>query len=456
MRLIRKCPACYADMAGNQCVCGYRAAPERDYALALPNCTVLNQRYILLRVLGAGGFGVTYQAKDMKRGGYCAVKEYVPVGLATRNQDGQLLPENQGKRAVYFHGMQRFLEEAYILQKLRSFPAIVTIFDCFEENGTAYFAMEYVYGTTVKAQVVSAGKLPVEEALRITAAVAGVLDRIYKTCGVFHRDISPENIMLSKDGAVKLLDFGSAKFISRETCQNFTVVLKDGYAPPEQYSSTTPQGPYTDVYALASTFYYMVTGSKIPSAMARVAGKTYMSLCDMLDVPQYLSEAVDHALRLSRKARTQDCEAFLRELRLLPTVDSLPQQILPASHSQQSPSQKDSDKAPPQKARIRILYGATSRTELIAPERFYRVGRSERCEICLPEDLHLSKIHCYLFYSKTRRLFAVKDISRNGILVGSQKLPQNQFVFFRHTVQLSMPGGSYILELIFPEDSNSC
>lgn len=455
MRLIRKCPACYADMAGNQCVCGYRAAPERDYALALPNCTVLNQRYILLRVLGAGGFGVTYQAKDMKRGGYCAVKEYVPVGLATRNQDGQLLPENQGKRAVYFHGMQRFLEEAYILQKLRSFPAIVTIFDCFEENGTAYFAMEYVYGTTVKAQVVSAGKLPVEEALRITAAVAGALDRIYKTCGVFHRDISPENIMLSKDGAVKLLDFGSAKFISRETCQNFTVVLKDGYAPPEQYSSTTPQGPYTDVYALASTFYYMVTGSKIPSAMARVAGKTYMSLCDTLDVPQYLSEAVDHALRLPRKARTQDCEAFLRELRLLPTVDSLPQQILPAFHSQQSLSQKDSAKALPQKARIQILYGGTSRTELIAPERFYRVGRSEHCEICLPEDRRLSKIHFYLFYSKTRRFFAIKDISRNGILVGSQKLPRNQFVIFRHTVQLSLPGGSYVLELALPEASNS-
>lgn len=455
MRLIRKCPTCYADMVGNQCACGYRAAPERDYALALPNCTVLNQRYILLRVLGAGGFGVTYQAKDMKRGGYCAVKEYVPVGIATRKQDGQLLPENQEKRSIYFHGMQRFLEEAYILQKIRAFPGIVTIFDCFEENGTAYFAMEYVYGTTVKAQVVSAGKLPVEEALRITAAVAGALDRIHKTCGVFHRDISPENIMLSKDGAVKLLDFGSAKFISRETCQNFTVVLKDGYAPPEQYSSATPQGPYTDVYALASTFYYMVTGSKIPSAMARVAGKAYVPLHDMLSVPEYLSKAVDHALQLSRKARTQNCEAFLQELRLLPMLDSMPQQILPSSHSQQPPSSKISDGVPTQTVRIRIVHGETSHTEQIAPERFYRVGRSEHCEICLPEDRRLSKIHCYLFYSKTRRFFAIKDISRNGILVGSQKLPRNQFVIFRHTVQLSLPGGSYTLELALPEASNS-
>ena len=168
-----------------------------------------------------------------------------------------------------------------------------------------------------------------------------------------------------------------------------------------------------------------------------------MSLCDMLDVPQYLSEAVDHALRLSRKgedarlrgifagAETAADGGFVAAADTscfpLPAV-SLPKGTL--------------TKPPPQKALIRILYGATSRTELIAPERFYRVGRSERCEICLPEDLHLSKIHCYLFYSKTRRLFAVKDISRNGILVGSQKLPQNQFVFFRHTVQLSMPGGS--------------
>lgn len=443
MSLVRKCPACYADMAGRQCVCGYQAASVRDYALALPSCTVLNHRYIVLRVLGAGGFGVTYEAKDMKRGSYCAVKEYVPVGIAVRDTTGRLQPENQGKRSIYRHGMQRFLEEAYILQKLRSFPTIVTIFDCFEENGTAYFAMEYVYGTTVKAQVVRSGKLQWKDALRIIGTVSGTLDRIHKTCGVFHRDISPENIMLSKDGTVKLLDFGSAKFISRETCQNFTVVLKDGYAPPEQYSSSTPQGPYTDVYALASTFYYMVTGNKIPSAMARVAGTTYVPLSSLVDVPPYISEAIDHALCLSRKARTQNCEVFLREMNLLPP--SIPPQPDPFVQKISGTSTRA--------ACLQILYCGTSHTEQIVPEQFYRVGRGEHCDICLPHDPHLSKIHFYLFYSQKRCLFAVKDISRNGIWVGNKKLPKNQFVIFRQEVQLTMPGGAYMLVLSWPPSS---
>ena len=130
------------------------------------------------------------------------------------------------------------------------------------------------------------------------------LERIHTESKIFHRDISPENIMLTENGGVKLLDFGSAKFMARQANQHFTVVLKAGYAPPEQYSSKSIQGAFTDVYSLASTFYYMVTGKKIPAAPARVEGESYTPLSRMIEIPQGISDAIDRALYLNRKERT--------------------------------------------------------------------------------------------------------------------------------------------------------
>lgn len=430
--LNRVCPKCFAPLPGRVCACGFIAAPSSDYAMALPNYVLLNRRYILLQVIGAGGFGVTYKAMDMTKRQICAVKEYVPVGVALRRSDGALTPESSDKADIYDHARQRFMEEAYMLQKLNAMPATATIMDCFEENGTAYFVMEFVRGRTIKEEIVRNGKMDVSAALTIISAAARAMDRIHHEAKIFHRDLSPENIMLSADGTVKLLDFGSAKFIAKRTNQNFTVVLKAGYAPPEQYSSVAPQGPYTDVYALASTFYYMVTGVKIPAAPARIDGETYAPLYQIAGVPEPLSRAVDHALMLSRKDRTQTCGQFLREL-----------------ESCAVPAAKAGNQAPQSggSAYLWIFSSAGRRAVPLQGGTIYRVGRSPSCDILLPQNPLLSNLHFYLYFDAKRNVFAVKNVSRNGMKRGKDLLPKNKFCFFAPNTILSLADDACRLKL---------
>lgn len=417
------CPKCFAPLKGRACACGFITAPNSDYAMALPNYVLLNRRYILLHVIGAGGFGVTYKAMDTVRRQVCAIKEYVPIGVALRKEDGMMVPETASKAGIYRHAKQRFMEEAYILQKLNSMPTTVTITDCFEENGTAYFVMEYIRGRTIKAEVVKYGKLTLPVAMKVITVVASALERIHKEAGIFHRDISPENIMLSSDGTVKLLDFGSAKFLAKQTNQNFTVVLKSGYAPPEQYSSVTPQGAYTDVYALASTFYYMLTGVKIPAAPARIDGRKYTPLSQIMEVPEPISQAIDHALMLSRRERTQTCGQFLLEL---------------GSGIEPVEEQRKKNSPPARNAYICIFYPASKQVIPLCSGTIYRVGRSTSSDIVLPKDPRISNLHFYLYFDGAKKLFAVKDVSRNGMKRGKERLPKDKFQFFHPDTVLSL------------------
>lgn len=431
--LKRICPRCFASLQSSVCTCGFIAARNSDYAMALPNYVQLNDRYVLLHVIGAGGFGVTYKAIDMAKRRICAIKEYVPVGVALRRTDGLLVPESSAKAEIYAHAKQRFLEEAYILQKLNAMPATAAIMDCFEENGTAYFVMEYIQGKTIKEVVVKKGKLDVTAAMNIISVAASALERIHNEAKIFHRDISPENIMLDTDGSVKLLDFGSAKFMAKQTSQNFTVVLKAGYAPPEQYSSVTPQGTYTDVYALASTFYYMVTGIKIPAAPARIDGERYTPLYRMAEVPEAMSRAIDHALKLSRRERTQTCSQFMHEL---------------GSCARPAVRQEDKGGALVQRASVCIFTSDGSCVFPIRAGTIYRVGRSASSAIVLPKDQRISNLHFYLYFDAGKNVFAIKDVSRNGMKRGKELLPQNKFCFFGPNTILSLANDACKLKLI--------
>ncbi len=182
------------------------------------------------------------------------------------------MPEVENKRAIFLHARKRFMDEAMTLKRLAYIPQVVKITDYFYENNSAYFVMEFLRGRTLRQLVGQEGPLPLDRALYIIQSAGSALERIHTDIGIFHRDISPENIMLCDGGSVKLIDFGSAKDLSRRTNQQFTIVLKAGYAPPEQYSATTPQGRCSDVYALAGTLYYLLTRSNIPDAPSRISG----------------------------------------------------------------------------------------------------------------------------------------------------------------------------------------
>lgn len=445
----RICPKCFKDLVGRTCGCGFVAAPNSEYMMALPNYVLLSSRYVLLQVLGAGGFGVTYKALDCKTKKICAIKEYVPVGVAKRQQDGRLGPDSRQKAPIYQHAMHRFMEEAYILQELNAMEATATITDCFEENGTAYFVMEYVHGQTLKQEIRQKGKIPVDQALQIVSMVAGALDKIHQQAGIFHRDISPENLMRTPDGSVKILDFGSAKFMSKQASQQFTVVLKAGYAPPEQYSSSSPQGAFTDVYALASTFYYMITGRKIPDAPDRINGKTYVPLLGYQGITPEMSAAVDRALQLDRKKRTQSCGVFRAEL------------CGGSCQSQGRPPQTDTttcgatgqkNEAPPasggaSSAVLILRAGTQVQACRICSDRIYCMGRNKDSDILLPPDMRISGLHCYVYYDKRSRGFSVKDVSRNGIRVRGRALDKHRFIGVPSGSLLDLAGGACLITL---------
>lgn len=325
VKKIECCPNCFS-VIGKMKPCPYCGNNQFDRGnnqLALPLNIVLHERYIVGKLLGAGGFGITYQSFDMKRKRICAIKEYVPINCALRNKKDEvtLSASNAENKEIYDHGKKKFLGEADTLKRLHDIPDVVQIWDCFEENGTAYFVMEYIDGTTLnKMKASQGGRLQYKTAYEVIMKAARCLDEIHRKGNIFHRDISPENIMVTKKGEVKVIDFGTAKYIHGKKSQSLTVVLKPGYAPYEQYSSTSKQGAFTDVYALASTFYYILTGQKLLPAPDRMGEESKRKIVPLETYSflgmkyKDLTKILDDALKVNYRERTQTMGEFIQQL----------------------------------------------------------------------------------------------------------------------------------------------
>ncbi len=234
----------------------------------LPFRTILNGKYMVQRVLGEGGFGITYEGWDLNLELKVAIKEYYPSGFVTRGNTEVIAYTGSGEE-YYEKGKQKFLSEAKTLARFYFLPGIVGVKDFFLENNTAYIVMEFLDGVTLKTYTEQAGgRLPSQQVLDFMRPVMHSLAEVHKS-GLIHRDISPENIMITKEGQVKLLDFGAARDISPEGEKSLSVLLKPGYAPEEQYRTHGEQGPWTDVYALCATIYRCVTGESPEEPLER-------------------------------------------------------------------------------------------------------------------------------------------------------------------------------------------
>lgn len=398
---------------------------ERN-SLALPEGCLLKQRYRIGDVLGAGGFGITYKAYDTLKRTYCAVKEYVPLGICMRGEDGTELLPAYSQEKNFGHGMERFLEEAAALLELAEIPNIVRLFDYFYENGTACYVMEYLQGGNLRQlqRAMPGNRLPFEEAYQILRVIGGTLDKVHRQRHLLHRDISPDNIFYTVDGRLKLIDFGSAKHLSSQGSQQFSVVLKPGFAPPEQHNSMDRQGPYTDVYALAATFYYVICGSKLPDSSERKAGAVYTPAWQLVPrMTRQMSAVLDKALHLDYRKRYQTVEQFLWELEQAVRgseaglgseegADSGEQgEEFPWQYGEQESREKPS----------LIPYVAwlennqEKRIWYLAADTVYRVGRSENCsEIVITGFREISKLHCMLQYDSAENRYLVMDVSTNG------------------------------------------
>ena len=235
------CPYCGFDLEENR----------QKFPVALRAGTVLNNRYIVGRVLGQGGFGITYVAFDTQLQARVAIKEYMPSEMATR-VEGTTVSVMMDTRAEDFtYGAERFQEEARTLAKFIGHPNIAGVSSYFDENDTSYFVMDYIEGVSFKSYIANnGGKVSVDETLNVMIPVLRALTAVHAE-GFIHRDVTPDNIYISKDGNVKLLDFGSARYSIGDKSKSLDVILKVGYAPKEQYTRRGRQGPFTDVYSCA-------------------------------------------------------------------------------------------------------------------------------------------------------------------------------------------------------------
>ncbi len=287
----------------------------QEPVFALPVNTILHGRYLVGAVLGHGGFGITYVAYDLKMNQRVAIKEYMPDGLSTRIPGTTEMTVHTNKED-YNYGLNKFLEEARIIYKYNEDSNIISVSALFEENRTAYYIMEYLDGSDLKKHIASrGGKLGWTEASNLLFPVFDALDKIHSQ-SIIHRDISPDNIYVCKNGKVKLLDFGAARVALKGKSQSLSIILKRGFAPEEQYRSHGEQGPYTDVYALAGTLYYCLTGKIPPEATQRMYQDELIppsELCQGL--PPYVNMAIVKALSVKAENRYQAMSEFRAALK---------------------------------------------------------------------------------------------------------------------------------------------
>jgi serine/threonine protein kinase len=298
---------------------------DPSYPDALPSQHRLHW-YVLERVLGQGGFGITYLARDANLDQQVAIKEYLPVDVATRRADASVRSRTEEQSERYRWGLDRFIREARTLARF-DHPNIVRVLSVFEHNNTAYMVMRFEQGENLAALLERRRTLPEDELMRVVLPILDGLELVHNA-GFIHRDIKPDNIHIRDDGSPVLLDFGSARH-SMGHARTVTILVAPGYAPFEQYySSGENQGPWTDLYSLGATCYRAIAGIAPMDAISRskgILGSTREILVPAATIGsgRYsapLLKAIDHALEFAEKDRPQSIAEWRREL----TADGKP------------------------------------------------------------------------------------------------------------------------------------
>ena len=300
--------------------CGWKRNADSGSVLHLRPGTMLHGAYLVGRVLGQGGFGITYLGWDNLLQRKVAIKEYFPQVIASRLPGSSTVaPTSNQVNGDFQHGLQSFMNEGRILARFSDHPCIVSVLNLFEDNRTGYLVMGFLEGMTLSQSLgMAGGRIPYEVARDIMMRVMDGLREVHNQ-GLLHRDISPDNIYLTRQGPVKILDFGAARFEAGERSQSLSVVLKEGYAPEEQYRRSGNQGPWTDIYATAATLYRCITGSVPPPALDRLHADTLQQPHELgAAIPPHAESALMRALAVHAGARFQSVEAFQTALQPVP------------------------------------------------------------------------------------------------------------------------------------------
>lgn len=294
----------------------YTEIRSEEATLYLAPRTVLAEKYLIEKVVGQGGFGITYLARDINLNLKLAVKEYFPQGLVSRVPgQSKVVSYTRTSKSQFAFGLERFLNEAKTLARFEHNPNIVSVRDFFKANGTAYMVMSYIDGLTLEEYLHrNGGMISFAKLLYIMTPVMDALRDIHEF-GVMHRDVSPDNIFIDNRGRVFLIDFGAARQEMRKISKSLSVILKAGYAPEEQYRSRGEQGSWTDVYAVAATMYRALTGRIPPESLDRLAEDNLVPPSVFgAEIKPDQEQALLKAMAVRVKDRYQTVEEFQRSL----------------------------------------------------------------------------------------------------------------------------------------------
>lgn len=392
-------------------------------------------RYLLGRVLGNGGFGITYLAWDNAGRRRIAIKELCPgsADYCQRDPTNNMVVINPEKRQFFQHVKRRFVDEARLLSYLRDDPDILDIYDFFEANGTAYYAMEYLDGMDLQHMLARNGRAlswqqleqPMYHVLRGLGTLHGH--------GLIHRDISPDNIFVCNNGKAKLIDFGSAR---REDADHFTTILKAVYAPPELFLSNGNQGFWTDTFSLCATLYYLLNGGELPvKVFDRSIGLDAKGVDPLKPLSQFKPNAPAYVVNAVMRGMSLDIEARFK------SVEEMQNALFPGRRASRSEGG----------CTIVCTHGRfMARRYTIPAGKYVTLGRGEGTNtIGYPDNPQLSpgisRRHCVFFADREARLYVQDQNSRYGTFVNFQRIPPMSWVEVKKGQKITVGGEEYAL-----------
>ncbi len=276
--------------------------------------TILDDRYTIEKTLGSGGFGITYSAVNERIGLKVCIKEFFNSDYMSRGADGLNISIDERYAETAADEKRRFLKESRIISDFSDMDGVVHVLDYFEANGTAYIVMDLIEGETLKDMVRREGAMEPEKLIRSMFPLMETLSNLHKA-GVIHRDISPENIMVTPEGEYTLIDFGAAKRIDSKT-RTMAMVYKEGYAPPEQYQAEGRRGTWTDIYALCATLYYCLTNIEPENSLHRILNDELKTPGELgVKLPANLEKIIMKGLRLEADKRWQTTDELIDALK---------------------------------------------------------------------------------------------------------------------------------------------
>lgn len=305
------CENCFEEVRSPHCPsCGFDPSNKIcNPTLLMPGST-LSEKYTVGGVIGVGGFGITYLAYDRSAKRKVAVKEYFPRDIAHRVSYSADVTVDDPE--VFNSGAEKFYQEAKMVSELEENPHIVKIYDILRANNTVYLIMEFLRGKTIKEYLCDNGVLDAPNALYAARCVLNALS-VMHAVQILHRDISPDNIILCGNGDIKLIDFGAARQVAEERTQNFSTIVKYGFAPPEQYRRKTEQGAWSDIYSLGSTIYYALTGDIPADPMSRFDNDDTFNE-NNFGIEEGLWSVITKATRLNAQERFQNADEMREAL----------------------------------------------------------------------------------------------------------------------------------------------